>query len=151
MKNDQISSIVWGSLGVYISIHSIRNLPLGTWHNPGPGFLPLGAGIVLAGFAFLTFLKATISEPGEPQEPVFSSGKRKNILLVLAALFGYAVAMEPLGFLLSTFGLLYFLYRAFEPQRRKIAILVSLSGALISYAVFEWWLKTNLPKGILGF
>jgi hypothetical protein len=150
MKNDQISAIGWGVLGLFISIHSIRELPLGTWHNPGPGFLPLGAGMVLTIFSAGTFLSATLSPSVEPREALFPAGKRKNILLVLAALFGYAMTMETLGFLLSTFGLLYFLYQAFEPQKRLVAILVSLLGAFISYAVFEWWLQTNLPKGILG-
>jgi hypothetical protein len=38
-----------------------------------------------------------------------------------------------------------------EPQRWLVAIGGSAIASISSYAVFELWLKTQLPKGFLGF
>jgi len=67
------------------------------------------------------------------------------------ALFWYAIFLEILGFLMVTFLLLIFLFRGIEPQRWLVSVGGSALASLICYAIFELWLKTQLPKGILGF
>ena len=67
-------------------------------------------------------------------------------------MFAYALVLDILGFLISTFLLLSFLFRfGMEPQKWFWAIGGSVIASLSCYVVFELWLRTQLPKGILGF
>jgi len=49
----------------------------------------------------------------------------------MAALFVYALVLEPVGFVASTFGLLLFFFRALERQRWLVALGSSLATALL--------------------
>lgn len=149
-RYDQISSLFWLFFALLICIQSIR-LPLGTWDDPGPGFLPLGSGIVLGLLSSITYLKAHLRKSQGVQQAWFPKERWKNLLLVLAALFGYTICLEILGFLITTFFLLILLFRGVEPQKWVVSILGSALISFASYVVFELWLKAQLPKGILGF
>ncbi len=149
---DRTSSLVWLAFAIYICIESSR-LSFGSFHNPGPGFLPLLIGLLLGILSIIVFLQATLS--GKPQESIpswYPKERWKKLIWVLVALFAYAVCLEILGFLISAFLLLVFLFRAgIETQKWVWAIGGSAVASLSSYAIFELWLKTQLPKGFLGF
>jgi putative tricarboxylic transport membrane protein len=149
-RYDEISSLVWMSLAIFICIESTR-LPFGSWRDPGAGFFPLLSGIFLGFLSGLTLVRAFLNKKEELREKWYPQDKWKSLISVLMVLIGYAVFLEILGFLLSTFLLLVFLFRGIEPQRWIVAIGGSALASVISYAVFELWLKTQLPKGILGF
>jgi putative tricarboxylic transport membrane protein len=151
-RYDQMSSLVWLVFALYICIESGR-LSFGSFHNPGPGFLPLLVGIFLGIFSIIAFLQAFLSKETEEIVQSWYPKKRwKKLIWVLVAMFAYAFCLEILGFLVSTFLLLVFLFRAgMEPQRWLVAIGGSAIASFSSYAVFELWLKTQLPKGFLGF
>ncbi len=151
-RYDRTSSLVWLAFAIYICIESSR-LSFGSFHSPGPGFLPLLVGLLLGIFSIIVFLQATLS--GKPQESIpswYPQERWIKLIWVLVALFAYAICLEILGFLISTFLLLAFLFRfGTEPKRWVVAIGGSALASLSSYAVFELWLRTQLPKGILGF
>jgi putative tricarboxylic transport membrane protein len=151
-RYDQMSSLVWLAFAIYICIESSR-LSFGSFHNPGPGFLPLLIGLILGILSLLVFLLSRLSKETEKiDQPWYPKERWKKLIWVLIALFAYAVCLEILGFLISTFLLLVFLFRAgIETQKWMWAIGGSAIASLSSYAVFELWLKTQLPKGILGF
>jgi hypothetical protein len=151
-KYDRTSSLVWLVFAVYICVESSR-LSFGSFHNPGPGFLPLLIGLILGILSFIVFLLASLSRETETiDQPWYPKERWKKLIWVLVALFAYAICLETLGFLISTFLLLVFLFRAgIETQKWMWAIGGSAVASLSSYAVFELWLKTQLPKGILGF
>ena len=149
-KYDQVSSLVWLAFAVCIGIESLR-LPLGSLRDPGAGFVPLGAGIGLAILSLMAFFQGRF-RPGEEttRKGWHSKERRKSLLLILSVLFGYALFLDFLGFLISTFLLLVMLFRFVEPQRWLVAIGGGVLASAASYLVFEVWLKTQLPKGILG-
>ncbi len=149
-KYDQISSLVWLAFAVCIGVESLR-LPLGTWRDPGPGFLPLGSGVFLGIFAGIAFFQARMRDEDKPRGSWYSPERSKSLLLILGALFGYALALDALGFLVSTFILLLVLFRFVEPQKWIVAIGGSALASITCYVIFELWLKTQLPRGILGF
>lgn len=146
----QVTSLVWLSLAIAICIESIR-LPLGSWQNPGAGFLPLGSGLILGFLSIIDYLQSRRAKSQEIEESWYSKGKLKNVFLVLATLVGYAVLLEYLGFLLSTFLLLAILFKAVEPQRWAVALGGSVAASITTYVIFELLLRGQLPKGLLGF
>jgi putative tricarboxylic transport membrane protein len=148
-SDDRISSLVWLAFGIFICAESLR-LPLGSWRDPGAGFLPLGSGIFLILLSLVNFFRAR-QERSRPQVTWYSKKRRGSLIFILVGLLGYAFCLEILGFLVSTFLLLLLLFRYVEPQRWSVSIGASALAAIISYAIFEIWLKTQLPRGIWGF
>jgi putative tricarboxylic transport membrane protein len=149
-RNDQISSLACLLLAVYICLQSLA-YSIGSWRYPGPGFFPLGMGIFLGLLSITVYSRVRSSKPQEKEEPWYPRERRKALILVLIALFGYAIFLEILGFLISTFLLLFFLFIVVEPQRWIVAAGGSLLASFSSYALFELCLKIRLPKGLWGF
>ncbi len=151
-RYDQMSSLVWLAFAIYICITSSR-LSFGSFDHPGPGFLPLLVGIFLGMFSIIAFLQAYLSKVvDETISSWYPKERWKKLIGVLTVMFAYACCLEILGFLLTTFLLLIFLFRAgMESQKWSVAIGGSAIASFSSYAVFELWLKTQLPKGLLGF
>jgi putative tricarboxylic transport membrane protein len=150
MSKEEGSSLVWLGLAIVICIGSLR-LSLGSFQNPGPGFFPFIAGLVLGVLAAMVYFQArrAASSSKESKGPLWASpGGAKKIVLTTLALLAYAAGMEHLGFLISTFIFLAFLLRIIEPQRWGLVILESLLASGISYFIFEIWLQAQLPRGI---
>jgi len=150
-RYDRISSGVWLLFAIYICVESIR-LPLGSLRDPGPGFLPLLTGILLGGLAGIAFFQARNGKSPESTAPWYPQQRWKTLVWLLAVLLAYAGTLDFLGFLLSTFLLLIFLFRSSSaPRSWPWAVGGSLIASLSCYLVFEVWLRTQLPKGFLGF
>jgi putative tricarboxylic transport membrane protein len=149
-KYDKISSLVMLLIATYICTESFR-LPLGSWRDPGAGFLPLGSGLCLGILSIIAYFQARFRVGEDVWRPWYSKERRKSLLVILAVLFAYAFVLEFLGFLLSTFVLLLLLFSLVERQGWIVAVGGSTLASMVAYAVFEIWLKTQLPKGIFGF
>ena len=152
MEREKWSSLVWLGVGIFICIGSLR-LSLGEFHNPGPGFLSFFAGLVITGLALVVYLQSRKKRPGtakkEP-EPIWSDPKKgMKIVMTVAALLVYAVVMNYLGFLISTFLFLAFILKTIEPQRWSVTLIGSLIASAAFYAIFEIGLQSQLPKGLL--
>lgn len=150
MIRDQISSLVWLILAIFISMESLR-LPIGAWRDPGPGFLPLGTGILLGVLSIVNYYQSRKGQGPPPKDSWYSPKGWPKLVLVTVSLFIYILLWPVLGFLLSTVTLLFFLFRTVEPQTWKVTIGGSILIPAAFYALFDMWLKTQLPKGVLGF
>ena len=151
MKQDQKSSLVWFSFALYICLETLRHLPLGDWHDPGPGFMPMVAGVLLGFLSILNLIRSSLDNSTEDQKPWQSGERWKILILILAVLYAYTFVLETLGFVISTFLLMVFLFKAVEPQKWVWTIAGSALTSLACYVVFELWLRTQLPRGIWGF
>lgn len=150
-RYDQVSSIVWLLFALYICIESMR-LPLGSFRDPGPGFLPLLVGIILGILSTVSFFQACKNEAQALRTSWYPKERWKSLTGVLMALMVYAGVLEIIGFLLSTFLFLVFLFRSgLESRSWFWAIGGSALTSFACYAVFDLWLRTQLPKGFFGF
>lgn len=147
MMNWSRSSLLLFFFSFFICFESYR-LDLGTLSAPGPGLFPFGGGLILGLLSLIEMLKPSIEE-NKPEKGEGKGGYR--IALVLFALTAYGLILERLGFLIATFGLLIFLLKVVVPQKWPRVLVSAFLSTLISYLVFEVWLKTQLPRGILGF
>jgi putative tricarboxylic transport membrane protein len=150
-KADRISGSFWFIFSVMVSIESYR-LGLGTLHRPGPGFLFFWAGIFLGILSVVVIIRAWGSKKsGEPEISIFGGQNMTKVVFVLISLFFYALLMEKIGFIIITLLLFVFLLGVIEKKRWFFAIFVSILVTVIAYLIFEIWLKSQLPKGLLGF
>ena len=151
----RMASIFWIVVGVYISIAAYR-LGLGRLHKPGPGFIFLISGLFLTILSIVDLAKNFIKSPKadnkeKEAESIWRGFRWHKVLLVLGGMVIYIYFLNMLGFLLSTFLLMFFLYKAVEPTRWWVAILSSLITTLVSYGLFKVWLRVPFPSGILEF
>lgn len=87
-----------------------------------------------------------VVEAAAPERP----GGWPRVALTLAAIVGYTLLLEPLGYILATLLLLGSLLVLLR-QSVVVTVAVAVVGAVGTYALFHSWLKVPLPAGILGF
>ena len=148
MGRDKWSSLFWVGIGVLICILSVK-LSLGTLRSPGPGFLPFISGVILGALALVVHLQVRrANSPHKEVKPIWSDPRRGlRMILTLLALMAYALGMEHLGFLISTFLFIAFLLKFVEPQRWTVVLFGSILASGLSYCIFELILQVQLPKG----
>lgn len=152
-KADCWSSVVLLILGAVIGIESV-SLGLGTWKAPGPGFLPFAAGLILLSLSMAIIAVAYLKGRKSPEisEKLWPPKENlKAIFAVLMSLVVYDLFWNILGFTLSTFLLLGFLYRYVGKRKWGIVIVGATLTAFVTYMLFGVLLKVQLPTGVVGF
>ncbi len=147
-SQDLFSSLFWMALGAGVC-YGGYDLELGTLRDPGSGFLFFWLGIIVMGLSLIVFVQAVGKSEAVGIGGLFAGVQWGKIVLVLIALSLYAYLFETLGFIPATILLLIFLFKAIEPQRWSIAVLGAVVSSLAAYVVFQVWLGSQLPKGLL--
>lgn len=148
--SDTGTGTFWLFLSILICIGSYR-LGLGGYHNPGPGFLPFWTGVVcgvLSSILLISTLRKKRKSNGGGG--IFEKVKWRDVILVVASMLIYAAVLEKIGFVISTMIFVGALLRIIGQLKLRMVAIVAVSTALASYAIFELWLHTQLPKGLLG-
>ena len=150
-RADRISGFFWLFFAILVCIESKR-LGLGTLHQPGPGFLFFYASIALGLMSLVVLIRAWMDkEAAETKLTIFGGQNVSKIVLVLISVFLYAIFMETVGFILVTLLLFIFLLGFIEKKKWWYTLFVSVVVTVIAYLIFEVWLKSQLPRGFLGF
>jgi putative tricarboxylic transport membrane protein len=150
-RADRISGIFWLCFAVSMIIQSYY-LGLGTLHKPGPGFLFFWVNIVLGIMSLVVLIRAWVGKKGEgPQAAIFGRQNVSKIIFVLISLFLYTLLMETVGFVPVTLLLFIFLLGIIEKKKWYYTLFVSIVVTVISFLIFETWLQSQLPKGLLQF
>ena len=147
-SNIAISLILIGLAG-FILLQS-RNLAFGSLRAPQIAFFPRTLATLLLIFAVILLAQTLLGgEIRRGPDKIVAEGWVR-IGGTLATMVGFALALERLGFLLTTFLLMVLLLRAIESQRWPKVVAIAIMTALISYAIFGWLLGIPLPAGVLG-
>jgi len=151
MRNtDRSSSLFWLVVGIGIAISSLK-YGFGTLHEPGPGFITFFAGTILIILSLALFLSSFWDHKDRIGfHNLWAGLEPGKVLYVIVLLIAYTFLLKPMGFLISTFILLFLLFRVKGTYRFKTIFLISFLVTVGSYIIFEIWLKAQLPKGILG-
>ena len=144
-----IAATVLLAFGLF-AVAQARGLRFGTVAAPGPGFFPLCLAMAVCLAAVGLIVRAWRAAPAGAPAPT-PGARRFAVAGTLGALLVYALVLEWLGFLLATFALLVFFFRALQRQSWPVVVTGSLATSLLSYLVFKTWLGINLPGGFLHF
>ncbi len=150
MKRSQLGvSAVLAGLAAFVLLES-RHLSFGTLRVPQTGFFPWVLATLLLVLWIILFAQGVFGgESDRPPDDILPGGWSR-IAFTLAAMIGFAVMLERLGFLFTTFLLMILLLRAVESQRWFKVVFVALLTAIGSYAIFGWILGIPLPGGVFG-
>jgi len=144
-ERDLTSSLFWTLAGVLFCIggvhYGIRRSGI-----PGPGFLPFVAGLILVVLSLTLLISGILRKrSGRTLDELLLPDRQalKRILQTLAALCFYALAVERLGFALTTF---FFMVLALklEPRRWTFIIPVAMGATIFFFAL----LAAALPLAI---
>ncbi len=151
LRKNQISSIFLLLVAGIILTSSIE-ASVGSFREPGSGFVPFLAGSVLAIFSLLNLVLSSLKKTKDKEKPLFPSHAMnwRNLIMTLGALFAFPFLLKFLGFNLTVFGVMLFLAKAIEPRRWWIAVLFASSTTIACYLLFIYWLKFVVEKGIFG-
>jgi putative tricarboxylic transport membrane protein len=113
-----------------------------------PGFLPLVLGTLMLGLCAALLGKALLTREADAAVEFSAVGVAK-IAGVLAALVGYVLLLEPLGFLLSSFLFLVAVTPLFGRVPWWMWLGVPAAVAVAAHIGFVVILRLRLPSGLL--
>jgi len=136
------------ALGIFV-IGSGFELGFGEWREPGPGFIVVLSGGMLFFLSALWLVMTLLKKWGMEASRRFfpESDSYKRVLLTLSSLLVFALLLERVGFMISSLVLMIFLFRAIEPQRWRLTILLAVGITVLCVMVFQVWLRVQFPEG----
>ena len=123
-------------------------LGIGEFNNPGPGFFPFLAGLILAALS----LALTVSSLRGPlrvspeRPPLFTL----RACLILGSLLLFGLFVEKAGFFVCTFLATLLMLRINGIKKWPFLLFVAISVCIGIFLVFNIFLKVRLPLGVLG-
>ena len=146
---DQVSGVIWLILAA-VAIYKSRELDYLDEFGPGAGFFPFWLGISLALLGIGLLVRVTFFNKEKREVITFASKKAGlQMILVMAAVFGFAFFNEKLGFFLSAGLLFLFLLFAVERKGWKFSLLIAVLASATLWAIFEVALQQQMPQGVL--
>jgi putative tricarboxylic transport membrane protein len=118
-----------------------RRYPLDTLATPGPGIVPLAAGVALLALAIWQLLAAPRSAP----DPADGGVVPRAPLIMSAVLALYAATLPVLGFLLTSFALVFVAARLMGLAGWWRPAGLALGVTVASRVLFGAWLGVPLP------
>ncbi len=119
---------------------------MGNLQEPGPGFFPILVAILMMILSLFLIISKRKSE-----EKLFFGKSSIHVLIVFVVLLTYSFTLEYLGFIIVSFLLMTYLFKAFGGSKKwRGAVLWALTSVVLAYLLFNVLLEGNLPRGILG-
>ena len=126
-----------------------RKLGIGSYRTPGPGLVPFSLGLLLCTLTVFYLLKTWQSGKMEQESHLWQGLRWGKVMVVFSLLFAYALLLETVGFHLCTLLFLMALFSWVDKQKWYWLYIGSPVITFLFYAVFELWLKIQLPAGFL--
>lgn len=136
---DILGGLFLTALGLFAAWYAQQNFDIGNLTRMGPGFFPVGLGLILAALGVLIALPA-----------FFRGGEGTNVqwrtlALVTASLCVFAFTLKPLGLVFSTFAAAIVSSLADHDISWRNRLLVAAGVSLMTYLVFSLGLSMVLP------
>ncbi len=152
-RHDLVGNLICAGIGVLFCAGSL-SYGFGSAGVPGAGFLPFLTGLSLLGLSILNLVlsitkRRPYPSPQPPATELAAGDKAKRILLVLGALLFYVIALERLGFAITSVVFMTVVI-ALDFRKWRFVLLVSFSVTVFFYILFRVLLRVPLPLGVLG-
>jgi putative tricarboxylic transport membrane protein len=143
--------MLWGGIGVFVCILSWR-FELGSFHEPGAGFMAFFSGLFLCAIGLIMILSKVFSKKLQQEDGTAQAGLPvflwRRLAYTAALLLFYVLFLEMLGYMIATFLLMWGMTYDWEKKNWFTSLLFSSITVVVSYLVFEVWLRCQLPHGI---
>ena len=137
-----VGSLFWIMVGVVFALGALR-MRLGTFRNPGPGFIPLGIALLLFSLSLGNLIKGLIHRIRHSSVIPW-----KKPAFVVASVLLYMWLLGLIGFLPSTFMLMLVLIGlliSVQKNRWPKVFFSAAVAALSAWLIFSFFLRVPLP------
>ena len=142
-------SILFLILSLLICLGSVK-MGIGKLSEPGPGLMPFVGGILLGILSLADLLLRNASRL-KGDEIGFKGVRWSRLFLIMITLFAFTLLLPILGYLITTFLVMLFLYKCIEPQKWWVALSSAFLSTIFTYLLFAVALKCLFPEGIFSF
>ena len=143
--------IIWIIIGGAICFLSWR-IRLGSFREPGAGFVAFASGVCLVVIGLIMTLSKTFSKVSSDSDQSvdrpFLKLPKFPLVYTVVVLVGYGLVLDLLGYLMTTFLVMFALFYDRGTNRFLPSALGSLLTVVSTYLIFETWLRCQLPRGI---
>ena len=146
MTTDRLSAIALVVFALLL-IWESRQLPLGTFRQPGPAFIP----VLLALLLLILAIILAFTSGRAPSLSSISWTEWRQALAILAASLFSVFAIERLGYRLTVLLMLGFLVKLVEQRGWVVSLSFAFTLSFGSFFLFYTLLRVPLPQGPLGF
>ena len=146
IQPERIFYLVLIVFGAVITVTSL-GYGFGTFKRPGPGLYPFFIGLPVLIFSVILLVSELMSKMSKP---LFDKGGAKTFLLMVATFSSWILVMPLLGYVIVTFLATYAFCKIMKLEGWWKPLSVSLGTTLSIYLLFDYWLYTDLPRGLLG-
>jgi putative tricarboxylic transport membrane protein len=152
MIAERVGNLFWLAVGL-ITLYGSFYLGLGTLREPGSGFLPFLAACFVCFMTVIATLQSFIKrkEARAKLSSLWEGTDWKRALIITFLTLGFSLALEWLGFMLSGFLLMVIIFKWEEKISWAKTLIISVVTLSCTYLLFDYFLKSTLPKGFLGF
>jgi hypothetical protein len=137
----------WSAVGLALFatayLVAARAYPLDTLAVPGPGVVPLAAGLVL--LALAAWQLAAARRPVADEAATAGAPLAFTPLALATVLVLYAATLPRLGFGLTAFGLVFAAARLMGLEGWWRPTALALGATVLSHVIFVTWLGVPLP------
>jgi putative tricarboxylic transport membrane protein len=146
MTIDRLSGAFLVLVGLF-AVWERRVLPLGTTHHPGPGYFPLLLAILLIIFGTILIVRGK----GAPSARSVSWPEAPHAVAILGCCIFITLFMETIGYRLTMFVALGFLFGVMERIKLWLTLLLTFGFSFGTFWLFDTLLRVPLPRGGWGF
>jgi hypothetical protein len=140
---DIAAGLMFGIIGAFFTVSTWLTLPVGQAFSMGPGYFPLALGLIL----FALGAAICLSALGKAASS-FGSVSWRGLILVVASMLFFAVAVRSLGFAPALFVSL--LLASFASNRLGWRAALLLSVALTAFCVAVFIYALGLPYPVIA-
>lgn len=149
-QRNLISSVILFLLAAFVLIMSL-SLGIGSLNNPQAGFMPFWAGLLIILFSIILFVMTCRNRTmAVGWTDLWHKFSWRKIVMTAIFLAGYVIVLPWAGYLTATGVLMTILFRMSSMKIWTAAFSAALSVGL-SYGLFQFIMKTPLPRSIWGF
>jgi hypothetical protein len=144
---NQVTSLFLMAFCILIITSSLK-LGVGSLKAPGPGFMGFLSSILLFILSLVIFAKESATSAKEEGIGHFGWENLSKQFIITVALCGYAFVLEILGFLISSFILMWIMLLTDNPRKWFYHMVVAFIVVNGSYLILCKLLGVVLPGGI---
>lgn len=146
-RAERITSVATFLLAVYIIISAVN---MNYWNDtaPGPGFMPVWAGIAIGITSIYIFIK-TFVKPSTEKAP-FKKEELRGMVVILGGVVGAVLITLVFGLMIALCIMIGFMMRFLGTKRWKTIILVSVITTVLLYLTFSVALSVPMPDSLIG-
>ena len=146
MTTDRVSASVIAIFALAV-IWQSRQLPFGTFHRPGPAYVPVLLASLLLIFALCLLFTGRRAPPFASIQ--WTEWRHALAIITLLSFAGFAI--DRLGYRLTVLVMLFFFVKVLEKRGWLSSVAFALALSFGSFYLFYTLLRVPLPLGPLGF